>query len=78
MIASFRNWQQLISITACTPRIHPTPLLEVIGTVISDRVKEKFAEFGFDQFEPTSQGFRGEFLRVAQIVPPPAGLRSLL
>ena len=36
----------------------PYTVLEVIGTTISDRVKEKFAEFGFDQFEPTSRGFR--------------------
>jgi hypothetical protein len=36
----------------------PYTVLEVIGTGISDRVKGKFAEFGFDQFEPTSQGFR--------------------
>ncbi len=36
----------------------PYTVLEVIGTAISDRVKGKFAEFGFDQFEPTSQGFR--------------------
>jgi hypothetical protein len=36
----------------------PYTVLEVIGTRISDRVKEKFAEFGFDQFEPTSKGFR--------------------
>jgi len=40
------------------PRIHPYTVVEVIGTGISDRVKENFAEFGFDQFEPTSEGFR--------------------
>jgi hypothetical protein len=36
----------------------PYTVVEVIGTGISDRVKENFAEFGFDQFEPTSEGFR--------------------
>ncbi|MGH9496351.1 MAG: hypothetical protein ACRD3B_15230, partial [Candidatus Sulfotelmatobacter sp.] len=36
----------------------PYTVVEVIGTGISDRVKGKFAEFGFDQFEPTSHGFR--------------------
>jgi hypothetical protein len=36
----------------------PYTVVEVIGTGISDRVKQNFAEFGFDQFEPTSEGFR--------------------
>jgi hypothetical protein len=36
----------------------PYTVVEVIGTGISDRIKGKFAEFGFNHFEPTSQGFR--------------------
>jgi hypothetical protein len=36
----------------------PYTIVEVIGTSISDRVKTNFAEFGFDQFELTPQGFR--------------------
>lgn len=36
----------------------PYTVVEVIGTGISEKVKEKLAEFGFDQFEPTSEGFR--------------------
>jgi hypothetical protein len=36
----------------------PYTVIEVIGTGISDNVKNSFAEFGFDQFEPTPQGFR--------------------
>jgi hypothetical protein len=36
----------------------PCTVLEVIGTEITERVKAEFAELGFDQFEPTLQGFR--------------------
>ena len=36
----------------------PYTVIEVIGTKISDNVKSRFAEFGFDQFEPMPQGFR--------------------
>jgi len=36
----------------------PYTVVEVIGAGISDKVKESFAEFGFDQFEGTPQGFR--------------------
>jgi len=36
----------------------PYTIIEVIGTGIGDTVKAKLAEFGFDQFEPTLQGFR--------------------
>jgi hypothetical protein len=33
-------------------------VIEVIGTSISDRLKGKLSQFGFDQFEATPQGFR--------------------
>ncbi len=36
----------------------PYTIVEVIGTGINDNVKRRFADFGFDQFEPTSHGFR--------------------
>jgi hypothetical protein len=36
----------------------PYTVVEVIGSGISDRIRERFSEFGFDQFEPTSEGFR--------------------
>jgi hypothetical protein len=36
----------------------PYTVVEVVGTGITDKIKGKFAEFGFDQFEPTPQGFR--------------------
>ncbi len=36
----------------------PHTVVEVIGSGITERVKAKFAEFGFDQFEATPQGFR--------------------
>jgi hypothetical protein len=37
----------------------PTPLavVEVIGLSISDRLRNKFSQFGFNQFESTPQGF---------------------
>jgi hypothetical protein len=35
----------------------PYTVLEVIGTSISDRLKSKLSEFGFNQFESTTQGF---------------------
>jgi hypothetical protein len=36
----------------------PYTVIEVIGTSISDKVKERLAEFGFDQFEAAPEGFR--------------------
>jgi hypothetical protein len=36
----------------------PYTVVEVIGTGITERAKAEFAEFGFDQFEPTPLGFR--------------------
>jgi hypothetical protein len=36
----------------------PYTVVEVTGTGLSDKIKGKFAEFGFDQFESTPQGFR--------------------
>jgi hypothetical protein len=36
----------------------PYTVIEVIGTSISDKVKNSLAHFGFHQFEPTPQGFR--------------------
>jgi hypothetical protein len=36
----------------------PYTVLDVIGTGVSDRVKERLAEFGFDQLEQTPEGFR--------------------
>lgn len=36
----------------------PYTIVEVIGMGISDRVEDALAEFGFDQFELTPQGFR--------------------
>jgi hypothetical protein len=36
----------------------PYTVIEVIGTGISDKVKDEMARFGFNQFEPTSGGFR--------------------
>lgn len=36
----------------------PYTIIEVIGANISERIKEEFSRFGFDQFEATPQGFR--------------------
>lgn len=36
----------------------PYTILEVIGTEISDRIEQKLAGFGFDEFAPTQAGFR--------------------
>jgi len=36
----------------------PYTIIEVIGTGISKRVQDELAVFGFDRFEPTSEGFR--------------------
>jgi hypothetical protein len=36
----------------------PYTVIEVIGTSISDRLKGKLSQFGFDRFEATPQGFR--------------------
>lgn len=36
----------------------PYTIFEVIGTGISDKIKDELAKYGFDQFEPTPQGFR--------------------
>jgi hypothetical protein len=35
----------------------PYTVVEVIGTSISDRLKSKFSQFGFNQFESTPRGF---------------------
>ncbi len=35
----------------------PYTILEVIGTSVTDRLKSELSRFGFDQFEPTEQGF---------------------
>jgi len=36
----------------------PYTVLEVIGVVMSERVKAELSEFGFDEFEATAEGFR--------------------
>jgi hypothetical protein len=36
----------------------PYTVLEVIGTAISTRLKDELSQFGFDEFQETSQGFR--------------------
>lgn len=36
----------------------PYTIIEVIGANISERIKEEFSRFGFDQFDATPQGFR--------------------
>jgi hypothetical protein len=36
----------------------PYTVLEVIGTMITARVKAELAQFGFDEFHETPQGFR--------------------
>jgi hypothetical protein len=36
----------------------PYTIIEVIGAGISDKAKEALAEFGFDHFDATPQGFR--------------------
>jgi len=36
----------------------PYTVLEVIGTGISTRLKAELSQFGFDEFQETSQGFR--------------------
>ncbi len=35
----------------------PYTVVEVIGSSITDRLKSKFSQFGFNQFESTPQGF---------------------
>lgn len=36
----------------------PYTIIEVIGTGMTDRLKSKLSQFGFNQFDSTSQGFR--------------------
>jgi hypothetical protein len=36
----------------------PYTVLEVIGAVMSERLTTELAEFGFDEFEATAEGFR--------------------
>lgn len=36
----------------------PYTVIEVIGTGVSEKVRNSLAEFGFDQFEPMPHGFR--------------------
>lgn len=36
----------------------PYTILNVIGTAITARVKAELAQFGFDEFQETPQGFR--------------------
>jgi hypothetical protein len=36
----------------------PYTVIEAIGTSISEKLKSKLSEFGFNQFEATPQGFR--------------------
>ena len=36
----------------------PYTVIEVIGVTISDKIKESLAEFGFNRFEATKEGFR--------------------
>jgi hypothetical protein len=36
----------------------PYTVLEVIGNAITSRLKKELSEFGFDEFQATSQGFR--------------------
>jgi len=36
----------------------PFTILEVIGSAISTRLKDELSNFGFDDFQETSQGFR--------------------
>lgn len=36
----------------------PYTVLEVIGAVLSERLKTELSQFGFDEFQATSQGFR--------------------
>ena len=36
----------------------PYTILEVIGVVMSERLKAELAQFGFDEFEATVEGFR--------------------
>jgi hypothetical protein len=36
----------------------PYTIIEVIGTGISNKIRNELAVFGFDQFEPTARGFR--------------------
>jgi hypothetical protein len=36
----------------------PYTILEVIGATISERLRNEFSKFGFDDFEETAEGFR--------------------
>jgi hypothetical protein len=36
----------------------PYTVLEVIGVVMSERVKVELSQFGFDEFQATAEGFR--------------------
>jgi hypothetical protein len=36
----------------------PYTVLEVIGTVLSERLKTELSHFGFDDFQATAEGFR--------------------
>jgi len=36
----------------------PYTVLEVIGVVMSERLKTELSQFGFDEFEATAEGFR--------------------
>lgn len=36
----------------------PYTILDVIGTEVTPRLKAELGEFGFDDFQPTAQGFR--------------------
>jgi hypothetical protein len=36
----------------------PYTVIEVVGAQISAEIRNKLSQFGFDQFEPTQQGFR--------------------
>lgn len=36
----------------------PYTVLEVIGAVLSERLKTELSQFGFDDFQPTTEGFR--------------------
>jgi hypothetical protein len=47
----------------------PYTMIEVIGAQITRKLKDAFAEFGFDQFEPTPQGFRATRSLPKDLVP---------
>jgi hypothetical protein len=36
----------------------PYTVLEVIGTPISERLKDELSHYGFNKFQPTGEGFR--------------------